>query len=373
MNMMVIKFLPFVVVCLMCSFISLGQGPWNRPLQMAWSADGKTFSAPSVFQDSSGVPSVIRWKGDTLIAAFQWFRQPKPSPSWDRVAVKISYDNGLTWTQPAPISISGLPVNYQRPFDPTLTTFAGDSVRIYFSSGAGTPIGLDSTVNTYSATSADGINYVFEPGPRVDASLKPVIDPAVVYFINGWHYIAPIGAPQDGAYHYVSPDGINFSPVPDIPSDNLHNWTGNFIVESSSELRFYGSGQSVWYNSSANGGVWSGYISTNINGGDPSVVKIADTSYLMIYVGQPYLAIDDLSYGSETVTLYPNPATDIVTVSIPEQLISRSYTFSDLTGRVLFTGVLNSTVMSFGLNSLPPGIYVFRIGSGPTCYRVIKQ
>ena len=198
--------------------------PWQRPLKIAWSNDGITFGAPIVFQDSSGVPSVIRWKGDTLICAFQWFRMPNPSPTWDRVAVKFSYNNGITWTQPTPIVVNGLPPNYQRPFDPTLVVFNNDSIRIYFSSSDGFPIGgLDSTVNTYSAVSSDGINYSFEPNARVDELNNRAIDPAVIYFNNSYHYLAPIGSPQQGAYHYVSPNGLNFMKVPDIPSNNNHN------------------------------------------------------------------------------------------------------------------------------------------------------
>ena len=30
------------------------------------------------------------------------------------------------------------------------------------------------------------------------------------------------------------------------------------MVESNTELRFYGSGQTIWYNSTANGGAWNG-------------------------------------------------------------------------------------------------------------------
>ena len=89
---------------------SQNNGPWNNPLNMAWSADGTNFTASSVFQDSSGVPCVARWKGDTLICAFQWFRQPMNSPSWDRVAVKFSYDAGTTWEEPIPIIISGFDI-----------------------------------------------------------------------------------------------------------------------------------------------------------------------------------------------------------------------------------------------------------------------
>lgn len=195
----------------LCATTALAQnGPWNNPLMMAWSADGRFFNASAIFQDSSGVPSAIRWKGDTLICALQWFRQPIGSPSWDRVAVKFSYDAGLHWTAPTPIVIAGLPSDYQRPFDPTLTAIAGDSIRVYFSSSRGRPQGLDSTVNTYSAVSADGIHYTFEPTPRVDHPTRRVIDPAMISFNGTWHYSGPIGAPQEGAYHYTSTNGLLF-------------------------------------------------------------------------------------------------------------------------------------------------------------------
>src|ERR1043165_1279667 len=93
-----------VIICLMAILHADAQ-PWKNPLMIAWSADGATFGTPTVFQDSSGVPCAIRWHGDTLIAVFQWFRLPNPSPSWDRVAVKFSYNNGVNWTQPVPIVV----------------------------------------------------------------------------------------------------------------------------------------------------------------------------------------------------------------------------------------------------------------------------
>lgn len=264
--------------------------PWRNPLMIAHSNNGSFFSTPEIFQDSAGVPSAIRWKGDTLICVFQWFRQPENSATWDRVAVKFSVDNGQHWTTPVPIAVAGLPASYQRPFDPTLALLPDGRLRLYFSSSAGPPPnGLDASVNTYSAISTDGVHYSFEPGARVDHPDNRVIDPAVIYFNNSWHFAAPIGAPQAGVYHYVSPDGLNFSPVPMLSSDAKHNWTGNYLVVSPQELRFYGAGMGIiWYNKSTNGGVWSGYQTTNLFGGDPTAVKLADNNFLAIYVGQPY-------------------------------------------------------------------------------------
>ncbi len=262
-------------------------GPWNSPLKIAFSSDGTNFINDKIFQDSAGVPSVIKWNGDTLICAFQWFREPRNSPTWDRVAVKFSYNKGLDWTEPKPIIVKGLPQNYQRPFDPTLVVTDNGKLRIYYSSSNGPVQGLDSSINTYSAISDDGINYTFEPNPRYDNPQQRVIDPAVIKYKDQWHYLSPKGAPQDGAFHCISNDGLLFSKQSDFSSDNNHNWTGNFMKENENELRFYGCGPTIWFNKSDDGFLWKSYINTNINGGDPSVVKIADNSYLMIYVGAP--------------------------------------------------------------------------------------
>src|SRR5678816_3371775 len=102
-----------------CSVLATAQSnfPWERPLKIARSTDGTNFTSVAIYQDSSGVPSLIRWKGDTLVCVFQWFRKPMKSITWDRVAVKFSFNAGATWTAPVPIVVNGLPAGYQRPFD----------------------------------------------------------------------------------------------------------------------------------------------------------------------------------------------------------------------------------------------------------------
>lgn len=359
------KTLSLLVLLVMTSTLYSQNYPWERPLYMAWSNDGTTFNTPTVFQDSSGVPSVVQWKGDTLICAFQWFRIPVASPSWDRVAVKFSYDNGATWTQPTPIVIHGFPSNYQRPFDPTLHVFNSDSIRMYFSSSDGLPMGgLNATVNTYSAKSIDGINYFFEANARVDEPNNRVIDPAVVFFNNAYHYLSPIGSPQQGAYHYVSPNGINFTKVQDIPSDNNHNWTGNYMIQATNELRFYGAGfMGIWFNSTPNGGVWNGFVNTNIQGGDPSVLKISATNYLMVYVGNPYTTgINNGPAVQHNVSVYPNPATDQIHIQADAALVGSTYIIYDDTGKSLLSGRINSVDTTIEWGHLASGLYLLSVG-----------
>jgi hypothetical protein len=362
------------VFALCATAASAQNGPWNNPLMIAWSADGRVFNSSTIFQDSSGVPSAIRWKGDTLICAFQWFRQPMGSPSWDRVAVKFSYDAGRHWTTPTPIVIAGLPADYQRPFDPTLVALAGDSLRIYFSSSKGIPQGLDATVNTYSAVSADGIHYTFEPTPRVDHPTQGVIDPAVIFYNGAWHYASPVGAPQEGAYHYTSPNGLSFSQQNNYASDNSHNWTGNYMIDGNA-LRFYGSGPQVWYNASSDGFTWSGYFNTNVQGGDPTVVKLASSNYLIIFVGRPYQTGVVLHENEPPNTFalfqnFPNPLNPSTVISF--RLPANSHVtlkMSDVNGREVATLVdgrlaAGSHTVTFAPRDLAGGIYFYKITAG---------
>lgn len=352
------------------------QFPWQRPLKIAWSNDGTSFGSSNIFQDSSGVPSVIRWRGDTLVCAFQWFRMPNPSPFWDRVAVKFSYNNGVSWTQPTPIIINGLTSDYQRPFDPTLVKIGKDSLRVYFSSSHVKTIGLDSTINTYSAISVDGINYTFETNARVDEIHNRVIDPAVILYKNAFHYLSPIGSPQQGAYHYVSPDGLNFTKVIDIPSSNNYNWTGNYMINDSNELRFYGSmGNGIWFNSTSNGGVWNGYNNTNIQGGDPSVLKVSLNNYLMVYVGNPYSSSIHLEFDKEdNILIFPNPTQGLINIKADIALLGKNYSVYDNTGKLVFMDKLKAENNIINFENFSEGIYTLIIEQKiKQTFKVIKK
>lgn len=349
------------------------QGPWNNPLQIATSTDGKIFNNVNIFQDSSGVPSVIKWKGDTLICAFQWFRKPIPSPTWDRVAIKFSYNNGQTWTDPKPINIQGIPANYQRAFDPTMVVFGKDSLRMYFSSSVGLPPGgPDASVNCYSAKSLDGINYTFEPNARIDEALKQVIDPAIIYFKNQWHYTAPKGAPQEGALHYTSNDGLNFKQQPTLPSDFSHNWTGNLMIDSNGKLRFYGSGNQIWYNTSVDGFVWDGYINTNLKGGDPSVLQVSNNKYIAIYVGLPYVTSVKEMHHPAIYEVYPNPFVDHLNLRLKEFQLNKNLVIYNNLGQKVFEKTIDNLLVNLNLGYLPHGSYHIVIGNIPFSKTIYK-
>jgi hypothetical protein len=305
--------------------------PWNGNLMMRTSTDGNSFGAETKFLDSSGVPSLLKDAGGRIIVAFQWFPAPLRSQYWDKVAVRISEDNGRTWGQAQPIVVNGLPSGFQRPFDPTLTLTTDGRIRIFFSSGRSIGMMLDSNIATYSAISTDGVNYTFEPNVRFSVSGKAVIDPAVLRIGSKWYYTAPKGAPQEGAYHATSDDGLNFTRRGDIPSDSASQWTGN-LVEYGVGMRFYGSGRrGLWWSYSADGTSWSTPVSITasgntsmpliIRGSDPTVLKIADNNYLIVYVSAPTAQMmtsitrdNGELQKNRGFLVSPNPASNIATV-----------------------------------------------------------
>jgi hypothetical protein len=267
-----------------------GDGPWVRDLEEWTSADGTTFTQTRRFQVCADVPSIAQHADGTLIAAFQGFQDPETDAHWDKIAVRLSEDGGINWTVSQFIELSDFPEGSGRPFDPTITfDLTNDRWRMYFSLSLDGSQMLNDSVCTRSAYSEDGITYVYEEGDRYCASEGAVIDPAVAHLDGTWYYVAPRGAPQDGARFATSTDGLDFTAGDPIPSDNNHNWTGN-LSTADDGLRFYGaeglipSGNYLWWSSTSDGGAsWSDYTRTNVPAGkDPGIIQLADTTWLLL-------------------------------------------------------------------------------------------
>lgn len=236
--------------------------------------------------------------------------------------------------------------------------------------------GLDSLVNTYSAVGTDGIHFRFEPGARFDNETRPVIDPAVIYSNNTWLLTAPIGAPQEGAYQASSADGLNFTRMVDIPSDNQHNWTGNMMIDEEGTLKFYGSGPMLWRAPYIGFGSWGNFTSLGIRGGDPSAVarKESGRGRWMVFVGPRYTTSirngesdgNDNNYG---VALYPNPTADVCYV--PSRFNGETLVIcTDVMGQ-------SKTCIAAGgmadLRSLAAGAWMIRTQQGESIGRIVRH
>ncbi len=73
------------------------------------------------------------------------------------------------------------------------------------------------------------------------------------------------------------------------------------------------------------------------------------------------------------IIISPNPASDNLTISIPEQFIGTSYTLCDQFGKTLFKGNLFETTNTIDLTNLASGIYFLSVEGMDEVERVLKN
>lgn len=332
--------------------------PWLSPVKICSSTNGVSFGTSTVFQDSSGVATIIRVgssTSDTLMAAFQWFPMPMGNPKWDKIAVKFSYNGGATWTTPTTCSFTGLPANYQRPFDPALLQLPNGQIRMYFSSGVSSPPA--GGIDTYSGISTDGINYNFESSARFDDASKHAIDPSVIKFGSAYYYNSWTSNQNDGAHRAISSDGLTFTTQAMFPYDNNHLWLGNYMVDGSL-LKFYGCGNGMWVNSSNDGVSWNGYTNISIMGADPAVVKNKSGTYIMLYTGPSSTTDIKVNSKPDFMNIYPVVFNTDVTIE-PLKKTAYNLLVIDALGRVVFeeNNVRANGPKTIDLSGLKTGVY----------------
>jgi hypothetical protein len=258
------------------------RGPWDHDLYLFTSEDGLEFGDNRLFVNRAGVACLARDAKGRILALFQWFPFDRKD-AFDRIAVMISNDDGVTWTKPQPIEVSEFPQSQFRAADPTLVPLEDGSLRLYFTSLTQ----KETDPATYSAVSFDGIHYVFEPGQRFGVPGKMVLDCAVGQREKTWHYFAPIAGEQGKAYHAVSEDGLHFKRAMDLSLPGLREWLG-CAVPVARGIRFYGSGkEGVWSALSADGSRWELEPGTRAWGHDPAVVQTREGRWLMLVTGPP--------------------------------------------------------------------------------------
>ena len=72
--------------------------------------------------------------------------------------------------------------------------------------------------------------------------------------------------------------------------------------------------------------------------------------------------------------VYPNPASDIISVKINPLLLGQNYKITNQLGRLLLTDTLQSENTSININELPFGIYFFTIGGNKMqTFKVMKN
>lgn len=123
-----------------------------------------------------------------------------------------------------------------------------------------------------------------------------------------------------------------------------------------------------------------GFISwTNLFGGvvstDSSYSFIMPESNMTLIANFEYFTgTDDLTGIYRDIRIFPNPAGDIVHLHADNKLIGTNYTITDLAGKTVLTGKIQSEKAVLDLGNLQGGIYIFSItGHMNQPVRIIKR
>ena len=92
----------------------------------------------------------------------------------------------------------------------------------------------------------------------------------------------------------------------------------------------------------------------------------------VIIVGTP-TGIEDIP-GQMDVSIFPNPAFDLITVKASTKLLGAQYYLTDQNGSQMLTGKIDSETFSINISQLKKGIYLFRVeGQKRRSFKVIKN
>lgn len=84
------------------------------------------------------------------------------------------------------------------------------------------------------------------------------------------------------------------------------------------------------------------------------------------YYYHTVMGINDLSSNVSTVKIYPNPATDKITIELSEAIKECNLAIIDVEGQQLIIYVVTGQQMQVDISSLPQGLYFIRLTSNKT-------
>jgi len=84
-----------------------------------------------------------------------------------------------------------------------------------------------------------------------------------------------------------------------------------------------------------------------------------------------YLDVHPVVDKQSNVGISPNPASDVVSITTNPSFYGINYELTDLTGKIIYEGVIDSNVENIDIGDLYSGLYILRIGN--TSYKVLKN
>jgi hypothetical protein len=93
-----------------------------------------------------------------------------------------------------------------------------------------------------------------------------------------------------------------------------------------------------------------------------------------VYRFTPFFSSNPENSSQKEAAIYPNPANDKITVQVNSDLSGSTYTITDLRGRIILTGQINSEKTDISISELPTDMYLLNLGGlNHRTFKVIRK
>ncbi|MBI5037639.1 MAG: exo-alpha-sialidase [Candidatus Kerfeldbacteria bacterium] len=262
----------------------MNQGPYRDKISFAtgstltsWTPSGK------ILAEHASVPGAVIKDGTIYV----YFVDVTTDGVKEQLGMVKSTDNGQTWSERQLLTITGL--GDKATADPAPVLLADGRIRLFYfdinESRINRPAnGIEPTNKIYSAISYDGVNFTQEDGIRFER--RGIFDPDVEKVGDTWYLY---GGDVEGNKVIVatSTDGLTFTErgvaftggaVPDVwhENDQWYLYTAGISIATSTDgLTFTPAG--IRFEDRDLGNITA----------DPSVIKLSEGSYLMLFKSSP--------------------------------------------------------------------------------------
>lgn len=293
-------------------------------IRVARSADGMTFrDTGDIFATRAAAANVIALPNGSLLAAFDLAAGDGASAS-TMLMTSRSMDGGQTWSRAKEISLKGARFVLSGPRHGRLVAEGRGRVRLYLTADPVDRSGRrrrDARRNgrhatlVFSALSADGERFRLDLRTRLRFRAADDVYSSVVRLGKRTHLYVANARSRAGdktqrgdVHHYVSRDGHSFDRLRPIDPRQLR-FVGSIVPVADGMRAYVSSGEGVVSLVSKDGRDWSREPGIRLRGGwHPSVVKLADGSYLMLYSAE----LEDSPAGQDALVETPFDAPDRV-------------------------------------------------------------
>ena len=119
----------------------------------------------------------------------------------------------------------------------------------------------------------------------------------------------------------------------------------------------------------------SGVTASQNNNGYRCIISsgnCSDTSAIAILTVNNDVGITEFQ-NSNLLTIFPNPAKEIITMKTDASLVGKQYNISDYSGKLILTGVIKEEKTNLTLSNLSAGLYTIAVDNNKYFFNIIKE